>query len=162
MSDFLATADLVDSHDDQVQLCQMQWRWFGRRRGFHGRAVTLKCFEDNSLIRAILSEDGRGRVLVVDGAGSLRCALVGDQIAALGQRNGWAGVIVNGAIRDGDALAEMDFAVLALGRAPKKSTKTGQGWRDVPVTFGNVTFVPGAMVYADGDGVLLAEAPLDL
>lgn len=162
MSDFLATADLVDSHDDQVRLCQIQWRWFGRRRGFHGQAVTLKCFEDNSLIRAALSEAGHGKVLVVDGAGSLRCALVGDQIAALGQRNGWAGVIINGAIRDGDALDGMDFAVLARGRAPKKSAKTGQGWRDVPVTFGEVTFTPGAMVYADGDGVLVADAPLDL
>lgn len=162
MSDFLATADLVDSHDAQVQLCRMQWQWFGRRRGFHGPVVTLKCFEDNSLIRATLSEEGRGRVLVVDGAGSLRCALIGDQIAALGQENGWAGVIVNGAIRDGDALADMDFAVLAQGRAPKKSTKTGQGWRDGPVTFGDVTFTPGAVVYADGDGVLVADGPLAL
>lgn len=101
-------------------------------------------------------------MLVVDGAGSLRCALLGEQIAARGLQSGWAGVIINGAIRDGDALDGMEFAVVALGRAPKKSTRTGQGWRDVPVTFGNVTFTPGATVHADGDGVLLAEEPLVL
>lgn len=160
MSQFTPTADLVDAHDADLQLCQVQWRWFGRRAGFQGQIVTLKCFEDNKMLRAILSEDGQGKVLVVDGAGSLRCALVGDQIAALGQGNGWAGVIIHGAIRDSELLAQMDFAVLALGRAPKKSTKTGQGWRDVPVSFGNVTFTPGDMVYADRDGVLIADRPL--
>lgn len=160
MNDFPATADLVDEFDAEVRLCQLQWHWFGQRRGFFGRATTLKCFEDNSLLRAALSEEGRGRVLVVDGAASLRCALIGDQIAALGRDNGWQGVIVNGAVRDGDVLAGMDFAVLALGRAPKKSTKTGQGWRDVPVTFGQTTIAPGAMIYADGDGVLVADRVL--
>lgn len=160
MSDFPATADLVDDFDAELRLCQRQWQWFGRRRGFFGRVTTLKCFEDNALLRAALSEDGHGKVLVVDGAASLRCALIGDQIAALGRDNGWQGVIVNGAVRDGDVLAGLDFAVLALGRAPKKSTKTGQGWRDVPVSFGEVTFTPGAMVYADGDGVLLADRVL--
>lgn len=160
MTDIIKTADLVDSHDAEVRFCEKQWKSYGRRKGFHGEIVTLKTFEDNRLLRATLEENGTGKVLVVDGAGSLRCALVGDQIAALGQVNGWRGLLINGAIRDSADIDTMDFCVMALGQAPKKSGKTGHGARDVPLVFGNVEFLTGAYLYADADGVLVADGPV--
>lgn len=157
MTDIVKTADLVDTNDAEVRFCEMQWRMYGRLKGFHGEVVTLKTFEDNRLLRATLEGDGKGRVLVVDGGGSLRCALVGDQIAALGQANGWRGLLINGAIRDSADIDAMDFCVMALGQAPKKSGKTGHGARDVPLVFGNVEFRTGQYLYADTDGVLVAD-----
>lgn len=157
MTDIVKTADLVDTNDAEVRFCEMQWKTYGRRKGFHGEVVTLKTFEDNRLLRATLESDGAGRVLVVDGGGSLRCALVGDQIAALGLANGWRGLLIHGAIRDSVDIDAMDFCVMALGQAPKKSGKTGHGARDVPLAFGNVEFRTGQYLYADADGVLVAD-----
>lgn len=160
MTDIVKTADLVDTNDDEVRFCEMQWRTYGRRKGFHGEVVTVKTFEDNRLLRATLEGDGTGKVLVVDGGGSLRCALVGDQIAALAQGNGWRGLVINGAIRDSTDIDAMDFCVMALGQAPKKSGKTGHGARDVAIVFGNVEFRAGQYLYADADGVLVADKAL--
>lgn len=157
MTDIIKTADLVDSNDADVRFCEMQWKSYGKRKGFHGEIVTLKTFEDNRLLRTTLEGDGTGKVLVVDGAGSLRCALVGDQIAALGQTNGWQGLLINGAIRDSADIDAMDFCVMALGQAPKKSGKTGHGAVGVTLMFGNVAFHTGHYLYADADGVLVAD-----
>lgn len=162
MGAFLKTADLVDRHDAHLRLCHLPFRWFGARAGFHGIVRTVRTFEDNTLVRKCLEEDGRGKVLVVDGAGSTRTALVGDQLAALGRDHGWAGIVVNGAIRDAAEIGAMEFAVLALGTSPKKSQKAGYGAVDVSVAFGGISISPGEALYADADGVLVAASPLAL
>ena len=159
------TADLCDKYEDRVRAGELRvldpmLNSYGGREAFHGRIATLKLFEDNSLVRKALEAEGRGRVLVIDGGGSLRCALVGDQLAALGVKNGWAGIVVYGCIRDSGAIGEMDIGVLALDTHPLKSIKKGAGDRDIPVTFGGVTFTPGNWLYADEDGVIVSEAPL--
>ena len=125
---------------------------------FAGRITTVRCFEDNALLKSILSEPGDGGVLVVDGAGSLHSALVGDLIAGLGVTNGWAGVIVHGAVRDSVALGALDIGIKALGTNPHKSTKTGEGDRDIAVTFGGVTFTPGEIAYSDEDGIVVVSS----
>ncbi len=155
-----ATADLVDAHETLVQSCDLQFRDFGGRARFHGRIRTVRCHQDNALLKRILSEPGEGCVLVIDGGGSLHCALVGDVIAGLGVANGWAGVVVHGAIRDSIAIGGLDLGVKALGTNPRKSTKTGAGEADMPVEFGGVTFDPGAYVYSDEDGILVSPEAL--
>lgn len=155
------TADLVDLHDDKLKFCDHKFIRFGQAEGFEGEIVTLKTFEDNALLREILEQPGNNRVLVVDAGGSTRCAVVGDQIAALGKDNGWSGLVINGAIRDSVIIDAMDFAVFAVGTSPKKSTKTRAGQRDVTVSLGNVEFVPGHYLYADADGILVAEGPVE-
>jgi regulator of ribonuclease activity A len=157
----LRTADLCDAHTARVAVAAPIFRSFGGRRRFHGAIATLRCFEDNSRVREMLAEPGQGRVLVVDGGGSLRCALVGDQLGALGVQSGWSGVIVHGCVRDTAALAAMDLGVLALAPHPLRSVKRGAGERDVTVDFAGVSFAPGAMIYADEDGVLVAPAALE-
>ncbi len=122
---------------------------------FAGRISTVRCFQDNALLKSVLSEPGEGKVLVIDGGASLHTALVGDVIAGLGQSNGWAGIIVNGAVRDSAELRTIDIGIKALGTNPRKSTKSGTGERDVDVEFGGVVFVPGETVYSDDDGVVV-------
>lgn len=156
----LATTDLCDAHGDAVLVVAPLFRDFGARRNFAGVIATVKVHEDNVLVRAVLEEPGLGRVLVVDGGGSLRCALVGDLLVACAHRSGWAGIVVNGAIRDSEAIATFDVGVKALATCPRKSTKHGWGERDVPVTFGGVTFVPGAWLAADADGIVVAATAL--
>jgi regulator of ribonuclease activity A len=155
-----ATADLVDAHETLVQSCDLQFRDFGGRARFHGRIRTVRCHQDNALLKRILSEPGEGCVLVIDGGGSLHCALVGDVIAGLGVANGWAGVVVHGAIRDSIAIGGLDLGVKALGTNPRKSTKTSAGEADIPVEFGGVTFNPGAYLYSDEDGILVSPEAL--
>ena len=155
------TADLCDQYDSELRvLSPIGLRSFGGRPKFHGAISTLKLFEDNSLVRNALETSGSGRVLVVDGGGSMRCALLGDQLGLLGVANGWAGVLVYGCVRDSEALGGMDLGVLALGTHPRKSVKKGVGDRDVPVSFGGLTFTPGEYLYADADGVVLSGRPL--
>jgi regulator of ribonuclease activity A len=161
----LATADLCDRHEEQlrnnaVRVVAPMFHSFGGRSAFHGSIATLKLFEDNSFVRKLLEQPGAGRVLVIDGGGSLRRALVGDQLAALGVKNGWAGIVVYGCIRDSAAISGMDIGVFALATHPQKTDKKNIGEVDVPVTFGGTTFRPGEWVYADGDGVLVAETAL--
>ena len=150
-----STADLVDEHGEALQSCDLQLRQFGGRRRFHGPIRTVACFEDNALVRQVLSEPGDGAVLVVDGVGSLHTALVGDLIAGLAQANGWAGVVVHGAVRDTEALGGLDIGIKALGSNPRKSAKAATGQIDVPVRFGGVTFRPGEHLYSDEDGVVV-------
>lgn len=151
-----ATTDLCDAHPEAVSIVHPAFVSFGGRRRFWGAIATVRCYEDNSLVRELLGEPGAGRVLVVDGGGSLRCALLGDQLGALGVRNGWSGVLVWGCVRDTAALAAMDLGVLALAAHPLKSVKRGQGDREVAVSFAGVTFHPGHRLYADEDGVVIA------
>ena len=128
---------------------------YGGRPQFAGPITTVRCFEDNALLKSVLSEPGNGGVLVIDGDGSLHTALVGDVIADLGRSNGWSGLIINGAVRDASTLRTLDIGIKALGTNPRKSTKTGAGERDVEVSFGGVTFVPVEIAYSDEDGIVV-------
>ena len=152
------TADLVDEIGPDVRSCDLQLRQFGGRSQFAGRITTVKCFEDNALLKSVLSEPGNGGVLVIDGDGSLHAALVGDVIAGLGVANGWAGIIINGAVRDAATLRTLDIGVKALGTNPRKSSKSGEGQRDVPVEFGGVEFTPGDIAHSDDDGIVVVTA----
>lgn len=154
------TPDLCDAHEGKVSVVAPMFRRYGGRAAFAGQISTVTCFEDNSLVREALGKPGAGRVLVVDGGGSLRCALVGDQLALLGQSNGWAGIVVYGCIRDSAAISRMDIGVRALDTHPLKSVKRGAGQADEPVSFGGVRFVPGHYLYADDDGIIVSPAPL--
>ncbi|NMG65633.1 ribonuclease E activity regulator RraA [Azoarcus indigens] len=160
MSLAIQTADLCDAHEDKVSVVAPMFRSFGGRSAFGGPISTLKLFEDNALVRTALASPGNGRVLVVDGGGSQRCALVGDQLGELGVKNGWAGVVVYGCIRDSKMLGGMDLGVFALGTHPRKSIKRNVGEVDIPVTFGGVTFAPGHYLYADEDGVIVSAEAL--
>lgn len=151
----VATADLADEIGPEIRSCDTQFIQFGGVEAFAGRIVTIKCFQDNLLVKQTLGEPGNGRVLVVDGDASVHTALVGDIIAGRGVDNGWAGVIVNGAVRDSAILRTLPIGIKALGTNPRKSTQTGTGDKDVPVEFGGVTFVPGDMLYSDHDGVVV-------
>ncbi|PIB78173.1 ribonuclease E activity regulator RraA [Mycobacterium celatum] len=155
---FRPTADLVDDIGPDVRSCDIQFRQFGARAQFAGPISTVRCFEDNALLKSVLSEPGDGGVLVIDGAGSLHAALVGDVIAELARSNGWAGLVVYGAVRDAAALRGIDIGIKALGTNPRKSSKTGAGERDVPVELGGVTFVPGDVAYSDDDGIVVVAA----
>ncbi|MFP2900341.1 ribonuclease E activity regulator RraA [Corallococcus sp. 4LFB] len=158
----LKTADLCDAHAGapHFQVAEPGFMDYGGRRSFSGPISTVRAPEDNSLVRKALEEPGQGRVLVVDGGGSRRCALVGDVLAALGQQNGWAGVVVNGCIRDSEEVGRTAIGVKALGTHPLKSGKRNEGQRDVEVRFAGVTFTPGHHLYADADGIVTSQKPL--
>ena len=151
-----ATAELYDEHGEKLQVVLPCFIDYGGRKIFHGSIVTVKVFEDNTLVRAVLEENGEGKVLVIDGGESMRCALVGDLLAQLGKDNGWSGIIVSGCIRDSAVMATIDIGVKALGTNPRKSVKKGAGDRDIPVTFAGATFKPGHYLYADQDGIVIA------
>jgi regulator of ribonuclease activity A len=152
------TADLYDEHGDALGSCDLQLRQFGGQRAFHGLAVTVQCYEDNALLKSVVSTPGEGRVLVVDGGGSVHSALMGDVIAKLAADNQWAGVVISGAVRDVSVLATIPIGIKALGSNPRKGTRTGAGQRDVPVTFGGATFNAGDHVWCDDDGVVVLPA----
>ena len=156
----LKTADLSDEFDGHVQVAESVFRDYGGVKAFSGEIVTLRVFEDNSLVALEVETDGHGRVLVVDGGGSVRRSLVGDRLAQLACDNGWAGLVVNGAIRDSADIAGMPIGVKALNTIPRKTDKQGVGDREVTVHFAGVTFEPGHYVYADEDGILVS--PYDL
>ena len=155
---FRATADLVDDIGPDVRSCDVQFRQFGARAQFAGPISTVRCDEDNALLKSVLSTPGDGGVLVIDGGGSLHTALVGDVIAELAHSNGWAGLVVHGAVRDAAALRSLDVGIKALGTNPRKSSKTGAGDRDVTVSFGGVAFAPGDIAYSDDDGIVIVAA----
>jgi regulator of ribonuclease activity A len=155
---FRATADLVDDIGPEVRSCDVQFRQFGGRTEFAGPISTVRCFQDNALLKSVLSEPGDGKVLVIDGDASVHSALVGDLIAELARSNGWAGLVVHGAVRDAATLRTLDIGIKALGTNPRKSTKTGAGERDVAVSFGGVTFVPGELAYSDDDGIVVTSS----
>jgi regulator of ribonuclease activity A len=151
----IATADLYDERGDELDSLALPLLDLGGRPAFDGPVRTVRCHRDNALVKAVLATPGRGAVLVVDGGGSLESALMGDLIAASAVANGWAGVIVHGAVRDRTALAGLNLGVKALGSNPRKSGKEGAGEVDVPVEIAGVLFRPGAHVWADADGVLV-------
>lgn len=153
----MKTADLVDAHGEAVRFCHLPFLKFGQKTSFHGPIATVRCFEDNALLKAELQKAGEGRVMVVDGGASTRCALLGDQIAMILRDNGWAGIVINGAIRDCAEIAGMDVGVFCLGTSPKKSVKDGAGKAGVLIQFGGVEFRPGNFAYADADGLLVSE-----
>lgn len=156
----VATADLYDRFADRLQVVSPGLRSYGGSAACAGPMATLKVHEDNVLVRSALEGAGEGRVLVVDGGGSQRCALVGDILARFGVDNGWAGIIVNGCIRDSAAIATMPIGVWALATNPAKSVKRGEGQADIAVRFGDVMFRPGEWLYADADGIVVAPAEL--
>lgn len=155
-----ATADLIDDFGDELRSCETQFRRYGGRASFAGPVATVRCHRDNGLVKKLMNTPGEGRVLVVDGGGSLASALMGDMIAAAAVANGWAGAVIYGAVRDVAALRELDLGVKALGSNPRKSAKDGAGEVDVPVAFGGVEFRPGDWLYSDEDGIVLAEREL--
>jgi len=152
--DAVKTADVLDEYGDRAAVCLVQFRSFGAP-AFSGRIATVRCLGDNVLVRAAAGEPGEGRVLVVDGGGSPHCALLGGNIAALARDNGWAGVVINGCVRDAAELDALGLGVKALGTNPRPSRKDGHGETGVPVAIGQVTFRPGEMLYADEDGVVV-------
>lgn len=154
------TCDLCDDHPEVVRVCEPMFASYGGRSAFGGEIVTVKCFEDNSRVKELLATPGEGKVLVVDGGGSLRCALLGDMIGESAVKFGWAGVIVYGCVRDVDALGELDLGVQAVASIPLKSVRKGVGETNIPVTFGGITFNPGEFVYADNNGVIVASKAL--
>lgn len=154
-----STPDLSDDHDE-ARAIELQFRSFGRRMQFYGQVVTIKCHEDNSLVKTCVAEPGLGRVIVVDGGGSLRRALLGDMLAEKAARNGWAGLVINGVVRDVDEIDEIDIGVKALGCCPIKTEKLGVGQRDIALHIGGVAISSGQYVYADNNGVLVSDALL--
>ncbi|HEY0879834.1 MAG TPA: ribonuclease E activity regulator RraA [Zeimonas sp.] len=160
-----ATADLCDANETrlasgELHVLPMPFRAFGRNVRFAGAVETVRCFEDNSSVRSALEQPGNGRVLVIDGGGSLRCALLGGNLALLAQRNGWTGVVVHGCVRDVAEIDECEIGVRALATHPRRSEKRGQGAIGEPVEIGGVRVVAGHWCYADEDGVLVSAVAL--
>jgi regulator of ribonuclease activity A len=149
------TADLYDERGDELASVSLQFQSLGGRSHFSGPVRTIRCFQDNGLVKSTLATPGNGAVLVVDGGGSLGTALIGDMIAESAVANGWAGVVINGAIRDREAIAGLDLGVKALGSNPRKSAKAGAGEVDVDVVIDGVTFRSGVTVWCDPDGILV-------
>jgi regulator of ribonuclease activity A len=154
------TADLCNQFEQSFKVAEPLLRDYGKIGAFHGKVVTVKVFEDNGLVREVLETSGQGRVLVVDGGGSTRCALVGDKLARVAQENGWAGIVINGCIRDSDEIARIPIGVKALHAVPRRSAKKGVGERDVLVHFAGITFTPGRYLYADQDGIIVTDRDL--
>lgn len=160
-----ATADLCDDHpvlleDGRLAVLPPHFRHFGLHRQFFGRVVTLKVFEDNALVRAVLETPGNGSVLVIDGGASLRRALLGGQLALLAQDNGWAGLVIDGCVRDSAEIDSCEIGVRALATHPQKSAKKGAGERNLRVLIAGVPVSPGDWIYADADGILVAQQKL--
>lgn len=154
------TADLCDEHSDSISIAQPLFKDYGKKISFCGEISTVKCFEDNSLVRKQLEQAGNGRVLVIDGGGSTRCAMVGDILAQMGADNDWNGIVVYGCIRDSGEIATIDIGVKAIGTMPIKSVKKGEGDINIPVHFADVDFIPGQFAYADEDGIILSAHAL--
>lgn len=160
MSEVLSTPDIADEYPQEVQALELELRNFGGLAQFSGAVVTIKCHEDNSLVKELVATPGEGRVIVVDGGGSRRRALLGDMLAQKAAANGWAGLVIHGVIRDVDQVATTRLGVQALGTIPLKTEKLGVGQRDIPLSFGGVTIHPGDYIYADNNGVLVSRRKL--
>ncbi|MDF9435631.1 ribonuclease E activity regulator RraA [Chromohalobacter israelensis] len=161
MPSMIVTPDICDAYPD-VKVLEPLFLNLGGPDAFYGPVRTVKCFEDNSRVKEAVGEPGDGAVLVVDGGGSLRCALLGDMLAAKAADNGWAGVVVYGCVRDVDVLNDTALGVQAIGTHPRRSEKRGEGQRDVTVTFAGVTIAPGQWLYADNNGIVVASEELTL
>jgi regulator of ribonuclease activity A len=157
----IVTPDLCDAHPE-VAVLDPLFANFGGLEAFYGPIRTIKCFEDNSMVKQAVAEPGNGAVLVVDAGGSHRCAMLGDMLAEQAVANGWAGVVMYGCVRDVDILAALPIGVQALGSHPRKSEKRGEGQRDIDLTFAGVTLQPGQWLYADNNGIIVAKHELPL
>ncbi|HCS13418.1 MAG: ribonuclease activity regulator protein RraA [Zetaproteobacteria bacterium CG06_land_8_20_14_3_00_59_53] len=155
------TTDLYDAHLENLQVAAPIFRDFGGKVRFHGKIVTLKAVDDNTFLKAAFETDGHGKVLVVDAAGSMRCAMMGDVMAALGASNGWEGVVIHGCIRDSAGVARVNIGVKALATTPRKTVKRNQGVPDIAVHFADVSFQPGHYLYADEDGIVISQAAIE-
>ena len=155
-----ATADLYDEYGETLRVMAPIFRDYGGNKVFEGEVLTLKAFEDNTLVRSTLETAGNNRVLVVDGGGSLRCAMVGDQLAELGVKNKWAGIVVYGCIRDAGPIGELPIGVKAIATNPRKSVKKGAGEAELGLRFAEVEINTGDYLYADADGVVLSNSRL--
>ena len=160
----ISTADLCDKYDPELELriAEPIFRRYGARANFAGQVATLRVFEDNTLLRAALETPGEGRVLVVDGGASTRCALMGDLLAGFALDNAWAGVVINGCIRDSAAINQIAIGIRALTTMPRKSKKQGRGEKDVVLHIAGINIAPGNYLYADADGIVVAERKLSL
>ncbi len=156
----ICTPDLCDEYHDRVQILEPLFRAYGRKRQFFGQVVTVKCFEDNSLVKEFSAQSGEGRVLVVDGGGSLRRALLGDLVAEAMMNNGWAGIVINGCVRDVEALNELELGIRALNSIPVKTEKRGLGDAEVEVRIAGVDIKPGQWLYADETGIIVSASEL--
>ncbi|HIF9070067.1 TPA: ribonuclease E activity regulator RraA [Photobacterium damselae] len=156
------TSELCDIYLDQVDVVEPMFNSYGGRGSFGGQITTVKCFEDNGVLRSVLEQSGVGRVLLVDGGGSLRRALIDIDIAQLAAENEWEGIVVYGCVRHVDELDELDLGIQALASMPVGADNQSVGEIDVPVNFGGVTFLPEDHLYADNTGVILSPEPLDL
>jgi regulator of ribonuclease activity A len=155
------TPDLCDAHPDEVRVADPIFRSYGGRDFFGGQIVTVRCFEDNSKVKELVATPGKGKILVVDGGGSLRRALLGDQLAQQAVANGWEGILINGCLRDVQIIATLDLGVQALASHPMKTEKRGIGDVDVAVSFAGLTFLPGEWLYADANGILVSSSALE-
>ena len=156
-----STADLIDI-EPATPSCECPFFIFGQRKKFSGKIRTVYCYQDNALVKKLMNTDSDGEVLVVDGGGSLYSALMGDLIAEAGQKHGWAGAVIYGAIRDSETIDQLDFGIKALGTNPRKSNKEGKGNLDIPLFFGGICFNPGDYLYSDRDGILVTSSPFKL
>ena len=156
------TSQLCDIYQDQVDVVEPMFSTFGGRSSFGGQVTTIKCFEANGIIRQLVKENGIGRVLLIDGGGSLRRALIDAEIAATAADNGWEGIICYGSVREVDALADLDIGIQALASIPVGADDEEIGDSDLPVNFGGVTFLPEDHIYADTTGIILSPEPLDI
>ena len=156
----ISTPDLADEHEADIRVLEPLFNSYGGRAGFYGEVVTIKCFEDNSVLKKLVDEAGKGRVIVMDGGASMRRAILGDMLAEKARKNGWAGLVINGCIRDCDEIAQLDIGVKALNTHPQKTEKRGLGDLNVPVTFAGHTISPGQWIYADNNGILVSDRPL--
>lgn len=156
------TPDLCDTYPESVRIVEPLFTNYGGRESFGGEIITVKCHEDNSLVKEHVGKPGAGRVMVVDGGGSLRCALLGDMLAEKAAQNNWAGLIIYGCIRDVDEIRNTDLGVQALRTIPIKSHRQGRGDLNIPVAFGGVTFHPGEYVYADNNGIIVSSVELTM
>jgi regulator of ribonuclease activity A len=156
----LSVPDICDDFMDRVQVCEPLFRDFGGKARFCGEITTVKCFEDNSLVKHLVGTPGDGRVIVVDGGGSMRRALLGDMLAAQAAKNGWSGLLIYGCVRDVDILETIDLGVKAMNSIPVKTDKRGEGQRDIPLEFASVRCTPGNWLYSDANGVVIADGNL--
>ena len=153
----ISTPDLCDQYEADMQVVEPLLSHYGAIRNFYGSISTVQCFEDNSLVAQQVNSPGLGRVLVVDGGASIRCSLLGDQLVAAAFKNGWAGIVINGCLRDVEIIASMTIGVMAIAAIPRKTVKAGKGSLDVPVTFAGTVFSPDHYLYADESGILVSE-----
>ncbi len=156
----LPTPDLCDMHEDQVRVLEPIFNNYGGRAAFFGQAVTIKCFEDNSVVKELVATPGEGRVIVMDGGGSLRRAILGDMLAEKAANNGWSGLVINGCIRDVDEIGATKLGVKALNVHPMKTQKRGLGDLNVAIEIAGQTIQPGEWIYADNNGVIVSAVEL--